>query len=1046
VNRPSSHRPDQDSAVFVQGLAATGDGQVNAVLDGDQYNYIYRDNPPYRVTPFAATVVIPAGLARVPSRLLMARHQVVPFVDRPELERLRDWRDSALPGVSVCLVYAEGGQGKTRLAVEFAARSARTGWAVAVARHRSEAASAGGGDDHLAVRPPGLLLIVDYAERWPLDDLIALIRQHESAARDRLRILLLSRSAGSWWEALAGKLSRLGVSGIEAIRMLGLPEGPDARARMYAAARDRFAEIFTIAAPAAITAPADLDDPLFALTLTVHMRALVDVDAAARGRIPPPDSHQAGLSSYLLDREHDYWRSSHDGGHGPVQATETAMGRAVYVATLTRLLPRVQAAEALARAQAASSPQLCAQLLDDHARCYPPPDPDLALEPLDPDRLGEDFLALTLPGREDKFGYHATDMWTVTAPRLLLAPTGRNASPAPGARQAMATLIQAASRWPHVTQLHLLPLLATRPQLALAAGGIGLAALVSLPGLDQPLLEDIEACLPAHGDADLDVGIAALAQRLAGYRLPVTSDPAERARINNNLGQALYRAGLYQQALAPVQEAVNLYWPLALANSFDYGPSLATSIGNLGSCLSELGQWAGALTYSELAVEIMRLMPGEYTDPEQGLADALRSFGTHLTLMGRWEEGLAAIEEAVAIHRRLATDGTSAAARSLSMTMNNLGVILARLGRQEEALAAAEEAVGIDRRLAAANPAASEPGLATSLSSLASRLKMLGRREESVTASRESVQIRRRLAAANPAAFEAALASSLETLGLALPPEDHDEATALLEEVVQIRRRLAAANPAASEDGLAAALGNLGFLWSMTGRREEALVPSREAMHAYRRLAAANPAAFEPELAKSSRIFAAAVAMLALARQLHAINQDIKAINPGFQDTGPAIFQDSGPPLGEEERAEALAAIQDSAEILQRLVVRLPQRYQSELRLSLSIAVQVLNCLARPEDASELKRLTEAGHLDQAVDLLREAAHDGNRVFPVRGNVDGRPAWHVVKVAHSKLAKFKQALKTGSLDVSDYGEILHSGWGKDPPEEITRELRERYGG
>ena len=57
-------------------------------------------------------------LARVPSRLLMARHQVVPFMARPELEPLQEWRDSA-PGLLVRLVYAEGGQGKTRLAAEF---------------------------------------------------------------------------------------------------------------------------------------------------------------------------------------------------------------------------------------------------------------------------------------------------------------------------------------------------------------------------------------------------------------------------------------------------------------------------------------------------------------------------------------------------------------------------------------------------------------------------------------------------------------------------------------------------------------------------------------------------------------------------------------------------------------------------------------------------------------------------------------------------------------------------------------------------------------
>src|SRR5277367_2556231 len=160
----------QDGAVFTQNVTAVGGGRVNTVQHGDQYNYIYRGTPPYRVEPFplAGTAVVAPGLARVPSRLRTARHRVVPCFPRPELALLESWRDEQSPGLSVRLVHAEGGSGKTRLAHEFAERSARTGWVVALARHRSEVASAGGGDESLTVRPPGLVLVVDYAERWPL--------------------------------------------------------------------------------------------------------------------------------------------------------------------------------------------------------------------------------------------------------------------------------------------------------------------------------------------------------------------------------------------------------------------------------------------------------------------------------------------------------------------------------------------------------------------------------------------------------------------------------------------------------------------------------------------------------------------------------------------------------------------------------------------------------------------------------------------------------------------------------------------------------------
>lgn len=99
--------------VFTQNITTFG-GRVNAVQHGDQYNYIYRAEPPYQVEPFPLghpTTPAP-GLTRVPSRLLTARHQVVPFFPRPELELLAAWRDDAVPGMSVRLLHGEGGRGR----------------------------------------------------------------------------------------------------------------------------------------------------------------------------------------------------------------------------------------------------------------------------------------------------------------------------------------------------------------------------------------------------------------------------------------------------------------------------------------------------------------------------------------------------------------------------------------------------------------------------------------------------------------------------------------------------------------------------------------------------------------------------------------------------------------------------------------------------------------------------------------------------------------------------------------------------------------------
>lgn len=90
-----------------------------------------------------------------------------------------------------------------------------------------------------------------------------------------------------------------------------------------------------LADPAPITPPTQLAQPDFGLTLTVHMAALVAVDALARGHQAPTDP--AALSVYLLNREHGHWRRLHE---SRAEGTEfepppSVMARVVFARILT---------------------------------------------------------------------------------------------------------------------------------------------------------------------------------------------------------------------------------------------------------------------------------------------------------------------------------------------------------------------------------------------------------------------------------------------------------------------------------------------------------------------------------------------------------------------------------------------------------------------------------------------------------------------------------------------------------------------------------------
>src|SRR5205814_2113911 len=161
------------------------------------------------------------------------------------------------------------------------------------------------------------------------------------------------------------------------------------------------------------------------------------------------------------------------------------MAQAVYAATLTGPLDYTTGLHVVTQTGIAATSAAAGQLLRDHRVCYPTTAPDAVLEPLYPDRLGEDFIALTTPGHG--IDAHPTDAWAATAVRAMLAATRDDDEPhvirLPGYTvQAVTVLIETAIRWPHIAHQQLYPLLREQPWLALAAGG---NAMTRLAGIDH---------------------------------------------------------------------------------------------------------------------------------------------------------------------------------------------------------------------------------------------------------------------------------------------------------------------------------------------------------------------------------------------------------------------------------------------------------------------------------------------------------------------------------------------------------------------------------
>ncbi|MFD8817756.1 hypothetical protein ACFV23_41285, partial [Streptomyces sp. NPDC059627] len=302
-----------DAWTYVQNVGPDGWGvqSANATIN------VYGSRlPAVEGLPLPA-VPDPAWLMEQPSRLLDARSRIVPFVGREaELERLRQWRDADGPRLSVLLLHAPGGQGKTRLALEFAERSrgrARPDTPAAPPWHVLHAgfqgASPGPFPSADGVAPPGeaagVLLVVDYADRWAHSELERLLSTPVLNQPRPTRVLLIGRTV-RWFAALRAELGDRRAAADDLL----LPSLAGDRLRMFTAARDRYAgtDLYGVPDTAGIRPPASLDQSDFGLPLNLQMAALVAVDARKNGTAPSGIDEPHQLSAYLLDRERLAWQ------------------------------------------------------------------------------------------------------------------------------------------------------------------------------------------------------------------------------------------------------------------------------------------------------------------------------------------------------------------------------------------------------------------------------------------------------------------------------------------------------------------------------------------------------------------------------------------------------------------------------------------------------------------------------------------------------------------------------------------------------------------
>jgi tetratricopeptide (TPR) repeat protein len=703
------------------------------------------------------------------------------------------------------------------------------------------------------------------------------------------------------------------------IGLLKLAQEPQEWSYILRTARDAFIDAYDLSDAISVDFPDAIENDEYPLVLAAHMGALALVDAAAHGE--PAPFGDIAITEYLLGRERTYWMDLHEANPRRFSTDPIVIARTVFAATLTGPLDYEEGAGVLRRIEAVETGQPVARILADHAACYPPTDPAMVLEPLYPDRLGEDFIALSIPGhyitpQKNPNAIELADPWAEKASSRLINVDGEQLPIWPAS--AISVLVETSKRWAHVAEKQLYPIVREQPSIMLSASGSTLASFSDMPSVPIELLEEIEAILPEGRDSDLAIGRAVLAERLANFRLARTNDPVRRGEIYTKLGSALRSAGLHDKQVAATGEAVKCYRGLSRADPEGYMVAYAIALDAHSSALMMNGKVEASIENGSEAVAIYRrlysIRPRIFGNE---FARILTNLGNSLLRKHLVSEALELQQEAVRIRRAIGTaPGFEPTDVNTAGSLVQLSVTMLNHGRSEVALDLITEAVNIYRSALTSDEVALELGVVAHALEIRGRiLTIRDMYSEALEPLQEAIDILRPLIVSNPAVHLGLLSQSLSELAVCLLKSDRiPEGIDALQEAVEIFPDELSPRV---EFNFVAMLGNLGAALTAVDRADEAVVVLTDAVDKSRILAEQDPHA-----------------RALLPFTLSSLSAALMRLN---------------------EREGALPIAQEAADLYQELARTARESYIESWRKARDTLATILESLGREEEASGIR-------------------------------------------------------------------------------------------
>lgn len=121
--------------------------------------------------------------------------------------------------------------------------------------------------------------------------------------------------------------------------------------------------------------------------------------------------------------------------------------------------------------------------------------------------------------------------------------------------------------------------------------------------------------------------------------------------------------------------------------------------------------------------------------------------------------------------------------------------------------------------------------------------------------------------------------------------------------------------------------------------------------------------------------------------------------------------------------------------------------YEEKSEFIVDTLSYISECYLKLNDSDQYtKYRRKALEIKKSLFAAENIDREYKEVLIIRGNANGRPAWHYLLIEDDeKYQKLKKTSAGANIDLKDYGNIIKSGFGEDSPSYIDKEINRIYG-